>query len=323
MARKSNLLESLDSITAGNSESSANRKRSSLPAGAVGALAAGLQNLTANGMQEIDTSKIDSNGPADRLEIATVDDASLKSNIEKYGQLVPVLVRPHPDQRGRYQIIYGRRRLKACEELGIPVKANVRDLNDNDCVIAQGQENSARKDLSYYERCRFALAIEDSGYDRTTIQAALNVGKSHVSEYLKIAKNIPSGVGDLIGPAAGIGRDRWENLRKMFENNILDDVRAKSLLQKVIGEHPKLSSDERFLLLLKEGPKQGVLHKNESGTSAQRDLEHGATIKSSATSVTIKFRKSEAGFDRWIDRNAHTLITELHDRFRKETGEEN
>ena len=50
----------------------------------------------------------------------------------------------NPQQEGRYQIAYGHRRLRAAIELGRPVRAIVKPLTDEQLVVAQGQENSAR-----------------------------------------------------------------------------------------------------------------------------------------------------------------------------------
>ncbi|WP_116134629.1 plasmid partitioning protein RepB [Tropicimonas sp. IMCC34043] len=320
MARNSNLLDSLQNATAGNADRP-KKPRSSLPAGAVGALAAGLQEMTASSIQEIDPGRIDLNGPLDRIETVTVGDDELRANIERYGQLVPVLVRPSPNDRNRFQIVYGRRRLQACAELGIAVKANVRNLDDQECVIAQGQENSARKDLSFYERCRFAKAIEAAGYDRTTIQAALNVGKSHVSEYLKIANGIPERAGNLIGAAVGIGRDRWQALLKLFADQRLTEGRAVSILEGFARKRPDATSDERFLALYAEATRRGPKDRLGAALPA-RELKHGAAIKDSARATTITIRRSDSGFDRWVSDNAERLIDELHDRFKAEGGAE-
>lgn len=60
-------------------------------------------------------------------------------------------MRPHSDGvkagEGFYQAAYGHRRLCAARELGIPVKAIVRVLDDHALVMAQGKENAERRNL--------------------------------------------------------------------------------------------------------------------------------------------------------------------------------
>ena len=105
---------------------------------------------------EIDTDKIDRSFVSDRMDESEEALGSLKEQIKIQGQIVPVLVRPHPESKERYQIAFGHRRVAAAAALGIKVKAVIKDLNDEDLVIAQGQENNERLDLSYIERARFA-----------------------------------------------------------------------------------------------------------------------------------------------------------------------
>ncbi len=87
-------------------------------------------------------------------------DVGLVEAIREQGQQVPILVRPHPDRPGRYQVAFGHRRLRAVAEIGIPVRAVVRDLTDEQLVVAQGQENNERRDLSYIEKARFAQKLQ-------------------------------------------------------------------------------------------------------------------------------------------------------------------
>jgi ParB family chromosome partitioning protein len=96
---------------------------------------------------------------------------ALRGSIAVMGQTSPVLVRPHLETPGRYQVAFGHRRLRAVAELRRPVCCIVEPLTDRDrdLVIAQGQENSARPNLSFIERGRFAQALKSAGYERETI----------------------------------------------------------------------------------------------------------------------------------------------------------
>ncbi len=114
---------------------------------------------------EIDADLVDPSPFADRFadqDLEAIE--ALKTSMREHGQEIPVLLRPHPATPGRYQIAYGHRRVRAAGELGIKVKAYVRDLNDDKLVVAQGIENSAREDLTFIERAVFALRLEDGGF---------------------------------------------------------------------------------------------------------------------------------------------------------------
>ena len=120
MARKS--LRDMSGIanTIARSGGSQSERPAKTSAPALGALQGSLASI-----REIDPNLIDDWGPADRLEEFTAvnvedDDESferLKSSIRDGGQQVPILVRRSKVAEGRFEAIYGRRRLKSCREL--------------------------------------------------------------------------------------------------------------------------------------------------------------------------------------------------------------
>jgi len=160
MARK-NLLEGLMKAPETKSDTPAppNRVDPAKPrytGGAIGAVSQSIADLKSRSVVEIDTNLIDAGGLRDRIDETVAEHEALIDSIRTYGQQVPILVRPHPDAEGRYQIVYGRRRVAALREIGEPAKALIRDLDDSALIMAQGQENSARRDLSFIEKCNFA-----------------------------------------------------------------------------------------------------------------------------------------------------------------------
>ena len=141
---------------------------------------------------ELDPSAIDPSFIADRMPSSAETVANLTEAIREHGQINPILVRPHPNAAGRFQVAFGHRRLRAVASLGRSIKAVVRDLTDEQLVIAQGQENHERKDLSYIEKARFAHRLEQR-FSRATIMAALSVYKSDLSNMLSVVSKISRG----------------------------------------------------------------------------------------------------------------------------------
>ena len=147
MARKS--LQDLSGIASTIARSGTRSKKSTAMsnAPALGALQGSLSAI-----REIDPDLIDDWGPLDRLDeftaVNTEDDSdgfdALKTSIMEDGQQVPILVR-RTGTEGRFESIYGRRRLKVCRELGIKVRANVQDIDDATALLAKGLENTARR----------------------------------------------------------------------------------------------------------------------------------------------------------------------------------
>jgi len=197
---------------------------------------------------ELDAFDVEDSFIVDRIVIAADPGfASLKAAIEAHGQQVPILVRPHPAHPQRYQAAYGHRRLRAARELARPIKAVVKNLTDAELVVAQGQENSERADLSFIERALFASHLEQKGFDRETMTAALGVDKPEVSRLLSVAGGVDSQFIMAIGPAPKIGRPRWLAL---VEKLGAPAFRAAALLVLSSDAFDRADSNMRFNLVL-------------------------------------------------------------------------
>ncbi|MEM0991144.1 MAG: plasmid partitioning protein RepB [Pseudomonadota bacterium] len=185
--------------------------------GAIGAVSQTIADLKSRAVIDLDPDLIRAGGLSDRLEDDAAEDAKLRQSIATHGQQVPVLVRPHPDDPDLYQIVYGRRRARAARDLGRPVKAMVRALDDEALILAQGQENSGRRDLSFIERAHFARQMVEAGFARPLVAEALTSDKAEVSRLLSVSERIPPAILQAIGSAPGIGRARWLKLADLIE----------------------------------------------------------------------------------------------------------
>lgn len=213
-------------------------------------------------VQEIDPDRIEDSFVSDRL---TKDDAAfeeLVNGIRERGQDTPILVRPHPNDKDRYQAVFGHRRLRAARQLGRKVKAVVRSVTDEEHVIAQGQENSARENLTFIERALFAQRLINRGHERATVQTALSVDAPMLTRMLSVSGRVEEDLLLLIGPAKSIGRDRWLEFAQLYEKPSNRSA-IPSLCQ--AAEFLAAGSEARFELLL------GQLQKNERPRRASSD----------------------------------------------------
>jgi ParB family chromosome partitioning protein len=205
-----------------------------------------LQLAAGHTVVEIDPTLVERSFVVDRMARTLEEDSAFAENIRDQGQLVPILVRPHPTTSGRFQVAYGHRRLRAAATLGVKVRAVVKELSDVELVVAQGQENSARTDLSFIERAAFAARLEQAGFDRETIMAALSIDKTALSKLISVAIKIPEHVLTAVGPAPKTGRDRWLALSERLGAKAAQKT-VRELLQE--PEFLTLESDKRFLRL--------------------------------------------------------------------------
>lgn len=162
---------------------------------------------------DLDPADIDPSFAQDRMP-GDID--SLKASIKEQGQQVPILVRPHPEAPGRYQVAFGHRRHRAVSELALPVKSIVRDLTDEQLVVAQGQENNERQDLTFIEKARFAARLKNR-FPRDVIMSSLSIDKSTLSKMLMLVDALPADLIDAIGPAPSVGRPNWQQLADLVE----------------------------------------------------------------------------------------------------------
>ncbi|WP_439632178.1 plasmid partitioning protein RepB [Shinella sp.] len=234
---------------------------------------------------ELDTDTIDPSFVQDRM-LHDID--GLVEAIREQGQQIPILVRPHPDTPGRYQVAFGHRRLRAVTELARPVKAVVRDLTDEQLVIAQGQENNERQDLTFIEKARFAARLNEQ-FSRDVVMAALSVYKSDLSNMLSVVTRIPTNIVDAIGPAPGVGLKSWVGLADLLGQDS-DLEHASSFLRS--AEAKALPSSDRFRALVAD----------LRPSSAKRGLPD---ILTTPTGVRLaQVTKSKARLDISIDRRA-------------------
>jgi ParB family chromosome partitioning protein len=211
--------------------------------------AQGLREQLAAGAHviEIDPDLIDPSFIRDRLDDAKAADfEALQASIAEHGQQVPILVRPIPEREGRYQIAYGHRRLEALRRLGRPIKAIVRHLTDEQLIVAQGKENLERRDLSFIERALFAARLEDHGFGRSALVAALAVHKGNLSTMITVARSVPEELIVAVGPAPKIGRPRWEELSEVLRRS-----GEKWREPVAVVGFSELDSDTRFARVLK------------------------------------------------------------------------
>ncbi|MCT7377991.1 plasmid partitioning protein RepB [Chelativorans salis] len=269
----------------------------------------------------IDPMLIDPSPVRDRLsgeETGEEGFEALVESVRENGQQVPVLLRPHPEKAGRYQVAYGHRRVRAAARLATPVQAVVRQLADEELVLAQGKENSERRNLSFIERAFFARSLIDHGFDRAIAQRALSVHKADITRLLAVADAVPERVARGIGPAPKAGRERWMALAEYLQREsaavIADDlVTSESFL--------KLPTDERFRSLFERVAR--LSRSPQSGKTAPRQIadEKGRVLArlSEGKKPKLEFdEKVEPGLARYIAER----LPELAARFAEEKAHE-
>jgi ParB/RepB/Spo0J family partition protein len=137
----------------------------------------------------------------------------LVSSFSRIGQLSSILVRKHPTKEGRYEVIFGNRRLAAARKLGWKtIEARIIETSDIRSLLMAFSENSDRQDFSDYEK---ALVIEELHYmtGMTYREIASQIGRScaFVSQHVAILH--------LFSEEVATKEDRVKVLQSLTENH--------------------------------------------------------------------------------------------------------
>lgn len=263
---------------------------------------------------ELDPAAIDGSFVSDRMDDDEEQYQELLKAIQERGQDSPILARPHPGIEGRYMIVFGHRRVRVARELGRKVRAVVKEIDDKTHVIAQGQENSVRANLSFIEKAMFAKRLEDLGYERDVISSALASNAASVSKMVSVVTRIPSSVIGRIGSAALVGRERWVELSLLVgkKSDMVDEILSEP-------EFIELESNKRFervfaALNAKGKPVRKASVKPAAQSWAPDDKSVSVSVKKAGKAVTIAVKETDGSrFGTWISDN----LGDLYEAFRK------
>lgn len=267
----------------------------------------------------LDPEKLDPSPYQDRIGEDPVKDQELLEAIKEAGQHQPVLVRPNPNDNTRHIIVFGHRRVRVAKKLGQNVRAVIKPLEEIAHVIAQGQENSARDDLSFIEKSLYARRLQESGIDKGTIKSALTVDDTLLSRMLSVAETVPAPILDALGAAKGIGRDRWEDLKKIVQVPA-KSAQALELVQS--NAFSELKEGDRFGFLIERLKVSGARKpKKQPPVERAWSLSNDAvkvSTKDSGKAFTLALKSKDASrFGAYLSNRLERLYQEF-----QENGEE-
>jgi ParB family chromosome partitioning protein len=231
----------------------------------------------------------------------------LKQSIRESGQQVPILVRPDPARAGHYQAAYGHRRLRAAAEIGVPVKAVVRKLTDEELILAQGQENGPRVDLSFIERALFARRMDEHGFSRDMIAKALATDKPETSRLLQVAQTIEPEIILAVGPAPKVGRPRWLAFAEKFRETG-GQKKARAAIS--AADFDALETNSRFDVIWKAVEEKSAPQRAEQTLRTQGGAPLALVARSGKTfRITVK----SAAFSEFLAQRLIGLAAEFEE----------
>ncbi len=153
--------------------------------------------------------------------------------------------------------------------------------------------------------------LEALGYEREAIQAALTVDYQTLSKMLTIPKSVPEALLRAIGPARGIGRDRWLELRKLIEMPGKKEQAEALLESETFRDAVSAERFEQLYNHLKGAGRKKRVTKAASRPGAvwtAADKSVSAVIHSTGKSATLALGAANGPrFAHWLSRNLDRL----------------
>lgn len=123
----------------------------------------------------------------------------LAESLKQHGVLQPLIVRPHPQDEGLYQLVAGERRWRAAQMAQLhEMPVIIRDLSDTEVLEVAIIENIQRADLNAIEEAAsFRQLMDRFGHTQERLADALNKSRSHIANLLRLL-TLPDPVQDMV-----------------------------------------------------------------------------------------------------------------------------
>ncbi len=140
------------------------------------------------GAKPIPIELIQPNPDQPRRHFAEKELQELASSIREKGVIQPLILRPHPGEAGRYEIVAGERRWRAAQLAGVhELPALVRDLDDTEVLELAIIENIQRADLNALEEAQgYRQLMDRFGHTQEKLAEALGKSRSHIANLLRL-----------------------------------------------------------------------------------------------------------------------------------------
>lgn len=114
--------------------------------------------------------------------------SDLAASIKAHGILQPVLVRPHAEVPGRYQIIAGERRWRAAALAGLhEIPVICREMNDADSAAVALIENLQRENLNPIEEAEgYQRLVDTFSLTHEALGQAVSKSRAHVGNIMRL-----------------------------------------------------------------------------------------------------------------------------------------
>ena len=242
------------------------------------------QAVPGSGLSRLPVEKIEPGPWQPRRRFESGPLRELAASLQKQGLVQPVLVRPHPDMSGRYQLIAGERRWRAAQLAKLhEIPAIMRDIADREAAELALVENIQRTDLTAIEEAEaFQQLIDQHGYTQQALADLMGKSRPHIANLLRLL-SLPQKLRDHI--LAG-------QLTSGQARPLIGHPEAEKLAAHIIAK--KLSARQAEALA-KTGLKPKPAQSEAEKSSDIRELEKAAAEKLGVKMQVSWDQKAEKG----------------------------
>lgn len=232
-------------------------------------------------VQWINPKLIRANTQNPREKIETEDlENSMKS--EGFKEKYPIVVRPIKDDRHKFEVIEGDRRLHAAIKAGIPEVAYISEnLNDKQAFLESIKENVLRQSFKPVEEAKAFLKLQkEYGMSNVVIARSICKTEAYVRNRLDLLK-LDMDVQELLDKipikhAEYISEVSDKDVQKMLANRTINQNISQKEFKRVVDRVKKVDADKAKKII---GPafadkfKKTELYKKAKGEKKDKRLE--------------------------------------------------
>lgn len=208
----------------------------------------------------------------------------LAASLKNRGVLQPLIVRPHPQDQGIYQIVAGERRWRAAQMAQLhELPVIIRELSDTEVLEVAIIENIQRADLNAIEEAAsFRQLMDRFGHTQERLADALNKSRSHIANLLRLL-NLPDQVQDLV---------KEGRLSAGHARALITAPNASQLARKIIEKGLSVRETEE---LVRKQAEQDSTEKRQAKRRPEKDADTRALESDLSAQLSMKVSIDHSG----------------------------
>ncbi|MCM3658149.1 ParB/RepB/Spo0J family partition protein [Agromyces mediolanus] len=217
-------------------DSSESSKATAIGAVEQAASAEGLLTVPGARLARLDPNTIVPNANQPRSVFDAEDLAELVHSIREFGVLQPIVVRPHPTDAGKYELVMGERRLRATKAAGLEtIPAVVKDTADDAMLRDALLENLHRSQLNPLEEASaYQQLLADFSITQEELASRIGRSRPQISNTLRLLKlpeavqlRVAAGVLSAGHARAILAMPDAESMQKLADKIVNEDLSVR------------------------------------------------------------------------------------------------